>query len=277
MSDSTEVDVSVVEPVVEAAPVQEPPELPGRHLREAREARGLSVADVAQVLKFSPRQIETLEADELTALAGGTTFIRGFIRSYAKFLRLDSAPLIMMIEAQVPLAPPDVRPPQNMGAAMPPSAMRQIPLLVAAALLVAAVTVGAWHFLGVSGSMRAVTGDGRSVEPAIVPEPVSQPQARIEQSDGTDAGTKTVSAMPSPDDRQLVFVLQEKAWIEVRDAGQQILFTGEYPAGSRQALMGKPPLHLVIGNAARVGLSFDGRPVDLVPHIRADVARLTIE
>lgn len=276
MNTPPEVEASVAE---EAAIAPEPPELPGRRLRDAREARGLSVADVAQALKFGPRQIEALEADELAALAGGTTFIRGFIRSYAKFLKLDAAPLLAMIEARVPMAPPDVRPPQNMGAAMPASTIRQIPLLVAASiiLLVATMIVGVWHFLGVSESTRVVAGDGRTAEPAIASEPVSQPQARIEQPDGADAGTKTVSVAPSPDDRQLVFTLQEKAWIEVRDTGQQILFTGEYPAGSRQVFTGKPPFHLVIGNASSVGLLFGGRPVDLAPHIRAEVARLTLE
>ena len=40
------------------ATIPPPVELPGRLLREAREARGLSLADAANALKFSPRQIE---------------------------------------------------------------------------------------------------------------------------------------------------------------------------------------------------------------------------
>ena len=36
----------------------------GKMLREAREQLGLSIADVAAQIKFAPRQIEALEADD---------------------------------------------------------------------------------------------------------------------------------------------------------------------------------------------------------------------
>ena len=244
-----------------------PPEFPGRRLRETRELQSLSISDVAKVLKFSPRQIEALEADELAALSGGTTFVRGFIRSYAKLLKLDASPLLAMLETHVPMAPPDVLPPQNMGAAMPASALRRVSLIVAASiiLLVATAIIGFWHFL--SGSMPEGHLSSNTPDSSVT---VMQPDARLDQSADSNG-------VISPGARQLVFEMKEKAWIEVRDAGQQILFTGEYPAGSRQVLAGKPPLYLVIGNASNVGLLFGDRPVDLMPHIRADVARLTLE
>jgi len=40
---------------------------------------------------------------------------------------------------------------------------------------------------------------------------------------------------------------------------------------------GTPPFSLVIGNASHVRLTYNGKPVDLAPHIKVDVARLTIE
>ncbi len=74
--------ISTVSAVVLASTV-------GRKLRAAREAAGLSLADVAQSLKFTPRQIELLEADDYAALPG-MTVVRGFIRSYAKLLKMDA-------------------------------------------------------------------------------------------------------------------------------------------------------------------------------------------
>lgn len=284
MSDSTKADP----PVTEAAPApelppepaetpkpQELPESPGCRLREAREAQGLSIASVAQALKFGPRQIESLEAGELTALAGGTTFVRGFVRCYAKFLKLDSGPLLAMLDARLPKPPPDVPLPQNMGSAMPASPLRKPPPIAVAsvALLLMALVFGVWHFPAGPESPQAASG---SIPPAAAdPAPVLQPQTQIEPE--ADASAKAEQSASPPDARPLVFEMRESAWIEVADANQQILLTGEYPAGSRQSVMGKPPLHLVIGNASRVGLSFDGRPMDLAPHTRADVARLTIE
>src|ERR1039458_7621063 len=65
----------------------------GRMLREARERFGLSVADVAAQIKFAPRQIEALEADDFKHLPEAA-FLRGFVRSYAKILHLDAQTLL---------------------------------------------------------------------------------------------------------------------------------------------------------------------------------------
>lgn len=65
----------------------------GRTLRETREHLGLSVADVANQIKFAPRQIEALEADDFQHLPEAA-FLRGFIRSYAKILQLDAQALL---------------------------------------------------------------------------------------------------------------------------------------------------------------------------------------
>jgi len=60
----------------------------GTVLREARERMGMSVIDVANQIKFAPRQIESLEADEFSNFREDA-FLRGFVRSYAKILQLD--------------------------------------------------------------------------------------------------------------------------------------------------------------------------------------------
>lgn len=65
----------------------------GAVLREAREQQGLSVADVANRIKFAPRQIEAMEADDYAQLPEAT-FVRGFVRSYARLLEVDAAPLL---------------------------------------------------------------------------------------------------------------------------------------------------------------------------------------
>ena len=62
-------------------------------LREAREKLGLSVADVAGQIKFAPRQIEALEAEDFKHLPEAA-FLRVFVRSYAKILRLDAETLL---------------------------------------------------------------------------------------------------------------------------------------------------------------------------------------
>lgn len=76
----------------------------GTTLREAREQLGLSVADVANRIKFAPRQIEAMEADDFAHLPE-MTFVRGFVRSYARLLEMDSAPLLAALpQKHVPLS-----------------------------------------------------------------------------------------------------------------------------------------------------------------------------
>ena len=78
----------------------------GATLREARTRLGLNVADVANHIKFAPRQIEALEEDNFAHLPE-MAFVRGFVRSYAKLLQLDPAPLL----AALPGAPAQPAPP----------------------------------------------------------------------------------------------------------------------------------------------------------------------
>src|SRR5262245_39729621 len=70
---------------------------PGTQLRAARTAAGLSVAEVAAQMRISPKQVEALEADRYAELPG-TVFVRGFIRNYARVLKLDPVPLLHALE-----------------------------------------------------------------------------------------------------------------------------------------------------------------------------------
>ena len=65
----------------------------GSSLRETREQLGMSVNDVANRIKFAPKQIESLEADDYVRLPEAA-FVRGFVRSYARLLQLDPAVLL---------------------------------------------------------------------------------------------------------------------------------------------------------------------------------------
>ncbi len=73
---------------------------PGNYLKSARESMGLSIEEVADQIKLAPRQIIALEEDNYASLPGGLAVIRGFVRSYAKSVKLDPQPLIGMISLQ---------------------------------------------------------------------------------------------------------------------------------------------------------------------------------
>ncbi|MDR2507713.1 MAG: DUF4115 domain-containing protein [Candidatus Accumulibacter sp.] len=70
----------------------------GSELRTAREARDLTIGDVAKTLKLSVSQVEALEADDWRHLPGNT-IIRGFVRNYARLLGLEPSALMSMLDA----------------------------------------------------------------------------------------------------------------------------------------------------------------------------------
>ena len=73
----------------------------GGALRTARESQGLSIQDIASRLRLGPKQIEALETDNFAALPE-PTIVRGFIRNYAKQLKISAEPLLDAYNVLVP-------------------------------------------------------------------------------------------------------------------------------------------------------------------------------
>jgi cytoskeleton protein RodZ len=271
----------------EPAAAEAPAPSIGLLLRKAREARGLAIVDVVQTLKFSPRQIEAVEANQFSALPG-QVFVRGLLRSYARYLKIDPEPLLGLLARDVFPAEPEIRPPDNMGNATPKEGTRQMPPLVAVSilLLVASVTMAVWHFLV---PKKASPPPAAEAVLAAPPTPVSgaetpplapagDPPLAISTSVATPAAQPVFPPAGEPEgSRQLRFSFRGKSWIEVRDASQQIVLTGQYAGGSQEVVAGRAPFQIVIGNAAQVDLRYGDEVVDLKPFTRAEVARLSLD
>jgi cytoskeleton protein RodZ len=257
---------------------------PGFVLRRAREARGQSIADVVQVIRFSVRQIEALERDDYASLPGPTA-VRGMVRNYAKFLKLDAAPLLAQLDPSVPVPEADVRPPTNMGEAERTTIIDRVPLrfvaIGATALLLA--LAGFWYSSvagdsGLTSLVRDTSGSSGVVEPnsAVAPAvvPVAAPvPAVVAETVPVNAG----DASSPPPSGGLRIEFDDRSWIEIRDATQKIVFVGEYPAGTRQNVEGKAPFQVWIGKASGVRVFMGERGIDLKPHTREDVARFSLE
>ncbi len=74
---------------------------PGQQLRQAREARGLSIAQAANATHIRPHYLEALETDtleRLPSLAQG----RGLLRAYAQYLSLEPDELLQRAAAAAP-------------------------------------------------------------------------------------------------------------------------------------------------------------------------------
>lgn len=277
----------------------------GQQLRAAREEQGLSVIDVAQRLKFAPRQIDALESDNLAALPG-LTFVRGFIRSYAKLLGLDADPLVGALEqAAAREAGPSTVQLQSLTATPQPFPMRNTSASGSAwpwvlAMIVAVVGLGGFALYqwqapdAVTHPATPAAQPGSGTTPVMPPNvtPVAADPSPVSAGAAVGAGApaeaaraetgkaepaKADGAKPEEGKGKIRLVFSGESWTEIRQAGGQVVFSRQSAAGSEAWVDGQPPFDFVIGNAPAVKLYYRGSEVDLKPYIKVTVARMQLK
>jgi len=188
--------------MTEAAPVTEQAS-PGRALASIRAELKLSVADVSQQIKYSVRQIEAIEADDYAKLPG-STFVRGMIRSYAKLLQINPAPLLADLGQRDIPAPvtvdlrPGVREPFVEGGG---KSNRVYVLLSIAALVAVAVVAYEWwsNPLDTGEVVTIMPRTAQSDERAETPAPAATPTpAAADATPAPAAADATPVPAPAP-------------------------------------------------------------------------------
>lgn len=91
-----------VEPVAASEAESTPDVTLGTVLRTAREQMGLSIADTAVKLHLRPGIVENLEADDFSNISS-STYVRGYVKNYARMLGVDNALIEACLARQVPL------------------------------------------------------------------------------------------------------------------------------------------------------------------------------
>ena len=83
--------------------IEEPPPVArtGNELRQAREAKGISLRDIAQRSKIGVRFLEYLEQERFDMLPA-PVYIRGFVMEYARAVGLDASSTVEAYLARVP-------------------------------------------------------------------------------------------------------------------------------------------------------------------------------
>ena len=271
---------------IEASPAPAPAAalLPGAALAAARVAQGLSLEDVARQLKLSVAQIKSIEADDHSRLPS-PVFVRGFIRTYARVVKLDIAKLLppkVVVEEN-----PDVRMMQDAArVSLEPSPYRRVPALIAG---IACVLLGLAYYEFVLNAPPAPAPIIAPVAPAAQPAPATPAAASaapaaavaVEPATAATAGeplTLKKSREPvSEAARGLRFVFNGQSWVEVRDAEGKVVFSRTNAAGTERRVQGEPPFSVVVGGASNVQLTYNGNAIDLAPYSTDDVARLQLD
>ena len=268
----------------------------GQQLQQARQVRGLSLHDVADRLKLSLRQLEAIETGDYSRLPGAT-FVRGFVRNYARFLELDSTPLMAQLD--------QLYPPQPVARAEPVASAPQPAANPArfAWLLLPLALLGGYQWWQsrpaepVDGALAPMLHQTASADVASAPlsQAASAPSVAV-ASQPLPAAVSVVPAVASAPSavpaakplavpasaplaagsKQLRLVASGESWVSVVDATGKRLVFGTLAAGTTREVAGVPPFKLKIGNAPAMALSYEGAAVDLKDKTRGTTAKLEL-
>jgi cytoskeletal protein RodZ len=239
----------------------------GERLRLAREAKGMSLDDIANRTRIPIRHLQHIESEEWDALPA-VTYAIGFTRNYANAVGLDGAELAAELRERI--GGPRNRAPatqyfeQADPARVPP---RSLAILAAIVAVVAAAAYFLWPEAAADGPADVPiveVGAPQGPAPAPAPPAATAPQAAAGQA--------------------VALTATGEVWLRVTDGpGGPILFSGSLgagqtfavPAGARRPVIrtGRPQLLRASVGAADLGpLAPVERTVDNLSLLPQDLA-----
>lgn len=265
----------------------------GARLTAAREAAGISVGDMASRLRLHINQVRALESENFAQLPE-TAYVRGFVRSYARALNIDPAPLIEDFNRKV--APPAdsvvdgmmrMRDYSPVRAAAHEQVSRWLVLGLALAALIALGVIG-WLATrspapAASPAATAPATEAPMAVAAALPAATTAPAAEAaaaaaEAAEGTPTEPAPAPSQPLADTESIVSMsFSGPAWVEVTDAGGKVLVSQTARAGEVLRPVGAPPLAVVIGDASKATVTVRGQAYNLEPATRANIARFSVK
>ncbi len=188
MSETTEEERQ--EPQEESSTKQQ--ELPGKRLKQAREAAGMSRSELATQMRINERMVAALEKDDYEALPSAT-FVSGYLRSYARILGLPEDKFAKPVDSTI--EPPSLV--STIGGEDQVSS-RDLPVRLVTYLLVAAVviSVGMWWFSGHKSNDTFTVGPEQEVNTASGDVTLSVPDQGQEAAEPAASGeTESASVL----------------------------------------------------------------------------------
>ncbi|MEA9884311.1 RodZ domain-containing protein [Xanthomonas campestris pv. raphani] len=257
----------------------------GQQLRDAREAAGLSVDDVAGKLRMPAHVVRSLEQEEWQRL-GAPVFVRGQLRSYARLLRVDLDPLLQ----QTTIAP--VEPVKLVSHTHTPRARRILESTARKAMYVVITGVFAvpvWYatrsHLDGQGpstvSLDSVPDAAKTGTPARTAEPPSsapreQPAPYIASMTPVPRATPVAEAPAASSAGTLSLRFSGDSWVQILAPDGSAVEKALIRAGEQRTYSPGQIGRVVLGNASAVEVQQGGSIVDVKPFQRANVARFAV-
>ncbi|MFJ6728365.1 MULTISPECIES: helix-turn-helix domain-containing protein [unclassified Streptomyces] len=233
----------------------------GTALRQARIAAGLTVDDVSGATRVRIAIVHAIEADDFTP-CGGDVYARGHLRTLAKAVGTDPAPLIEQFDATHGGRPaPTPAAPLFEAERIRPE--RRGPNWTAAMVAAIVAVIGFVGFSAVKGG-----GDDGASDVADGTAPSSSAPASP-----TPKSEKPVEKTPEPSDSAIAAAPQDKvtvqvtasdgrSWISAKDHNGRLLFDGLLKQGESKTFRDSEKVNLVLGDAGAIQLHVNGKKIE---------------
>ena len=222
----------------------------GETLRAARRQQGVPLADAAAETRVRESYLAALEEEDFGAL-GGDVYVKGFLRSYARFLRLDPEPLLASYRTHYERPVEEVSPLAQQSVSPMPGERR--PVWVVAGGVAFLIIV----LFAVIGSLGNDDNADRNVG---APNPVET----SEPAGGAVSPLPSPSPSPLPTEGEPMNELDvafqvsgATSWMRVTVDGA-VEREGEQPDGTAQTYDAQSSIILRVGDASAVSITVNG-------------------
>lgn len=256
-------------------------ENPGEYLKREREQREVPLSRIAESTRVPLKSLEALEADDFDSLPH-PTFVKGYIKSYCKFLGLDETDAVLRYELF--LREKSVRTedeaagegrkkplhrltPSRMseGAPVSGSGPFSVRYIVTAAVVIVAVAI-IYYYTASSKKTAGPPEQAQATSEAVSADSAPAPQASLangeaalKPADGAKPAEAAASARATApgEKHSLTASAAEISWIKVVIDDDEP-FDVVLRAGEKVSWKADKAFHLVVGNAGGVTIDFDG-------------------
>ncbi|MFF4036265.1 helix-turn-helix domain-containing protein [Streptomyces sviceus] len=233
----------------------------GRALKQARIAAGLTVDDVSNATRVRIAIVHAIEADDF-APCGGDVYARGHIRTLAKAVHLDPAPLLDQYAADHGGGRPAPTPAAPLFEAERIRPERRGPNWTAAMVAAIVAVVG---FVGFTAFKGGDDGGTTQVADGTTPATSKSPTPKSDKTPESPKPTPSDSAIAAaPQDKVTVQVsaADGKSWILAKDHNGRTLFDGLLTKGDSKTFQDSDKINLVLGDAGAIQLYVNGKKID---------------
>lgn len=222
----------------------------GEQFRAAREARGLSLSEVAEQIRIRSVYLGEIEAENWGAI-GAPVYVRGFLRTYARFLGLDAEEAVAEFNKTSPA--PAVS--ENIGlsntSVRTDTAPRNLSPLLWIASAVAVVLVG----FVIYNALALRSGGSRAGTAAVTAAPAQTSAALPSNSAAAPASASPAPALA----RTLQVNVVSGSWLRITVDGS-VRIEGTFPKGTTKVFHGRTAM-VRVGNAGGVDVVVNGKHV----------------